>query len=238
MTWTKKHQQFALSCRLRPSTINLMMFIMRRAKPFLAQNLEIDLRLFNNWVKRHRGKGYDRKTLKAALAQLDESSKGLILIEKTYTWAIHRLLIRPLSFVLSQNSPKTAKTPQTPTLNPMFGAEHKKAVDRQQQHNISRLNTLFQKVGIKYDQHALLRIWRLAGKSMDSVSEAIEMLLHRHSTQAKAIPNPQGWLIDCLKYGWYKDFDLYYQAELPFFKSGEAIANFVRGVTAIDYGNT
>lgn len=209
--------------------MNLIMFILRRTKSGQTQNLEIDLRLFNTWLKRHRGNGYDRKTLKAALIQLDELTKGLILVEKTYTWAIHRLLIRPLSFVLSQNSPKSEKTPQLPTLNPMFGGEHKKATAKQQQHNIAKLDALFQKVGINYDQHALLRIWRLAGKSMDSITEAVEMLLHRHSTQTDKINNPQGWIVNCLKYGWAKGFDLYYQAELPFFKSGEAIANFVRG---------
>ena len=219
MTWTKKHQQFALLCSLRPSTIHLLMWIMRRVKPYEMQNLEIDLTLFNDWVKKFRGRGYDRKTLKFALAQIDECTNGLVLTEKSYTWAIHRLIVRPLSFALAQNNQNLGKSPKLATGNPMFDAEHKKNAYKQQQQNISRLDSLFRKIGMKYSKDALVRIWRLANKNYDDVVDAVQLLLHRHSTQAEPIPNPYGWLIKCLEIGWHLDSELINSPKLPVYDS-------------------
>lgn len=50
MTWTKKHDEFALSCKFRPSTRLLAGWILRRAKPNQVAEIEIDLRVFNNWL--------------------------------------------------------------------------------------------------------------------------------------------------------------------------------------------
>jgi len=195
------------------------MWIMRRVKPHQTQNLEIELTLFNQWVQKFRGRGYDRKTLKFALAQLDECTQGLILIEKSYTWAIHKIIVRPLDFVLSQNDQNSGKTPKLPTGEPMFSAEHKKTAYKQQQQNISRLKSLFSEVGLRFTPDALVRIWRLALKDFDNVVDAVELLLHRHSTQTKSIPNPCGWLVDCLKYGWHYESELVQEPNLPIYDS-------------------
>jgi hypothetical protein len=57
-------------------------------------------------------------------------------------------------------------------------------------------------------------------------------LLHAHSTQKTAISNAHGWLVDSLKYGWHKGFNLNYQVELPRFTSSDKIANFVDALVA------
>ena len=203
-------------------------WILRRSNAHLVSEIEIDLKEFNEWVAKKRGRGYDRKTLKEAITQLDEQTQGLILVTKDYTPWIKKLLVRPLNIVLAQNSDPLGKRPKPKRGNPMYSEGFKNEAVKQQQQIISKLDLLFTKVGIKFDSNALARLWKLSGKSMTSISEALQLLLHRHSTQALAIKNPQGFIVDCLKYGWHKGFDLYYQAELPYFKSGEAIANYVR----------
>ena len=227
MSWTKKHDEFCLKQKLRPSTCVVLRDILRKANSHSVCEIEIDLRVINQWVKKIRGKGYDRKTLKAALAQLDGCTDGLVLIGKTYTWAVHKVVVRPLSFILAQKSQDTGKTPKLSTGNPMYSDEHKKRSTEQQQQNISKLGNILRKVGLNYSQHAINRLWRLSGKSFESIKESIELLLLSHSTQVEKIKNPQGWLVNCLKYGWAKGFNLYYQTDLPFFKTGDEISCFV-----------
>ena len=228
MTWTKKYDLYSAACKLRQSSERLLRYILRRAKLGSVCEIEIDLRVWNREIAKHRGRPYDRKTIKSALQQLDEQTGGLILITKSYTWAIHKIIVRPLFLVLQQNSQVGGCPPKLKRGNPMYSESNKNEAVKQQQQIISRLDKLFTKVGIKFDLNALARLWKLSGKSMTSISEALQLLLHRHSTQAEAIKNPQGFIVDCLKYGWHKGFDLYYQTELPYFKSGEAIANYVR----------
>ena len=230
MTWTKKHDEFCLEQKLRPSTILMLRWILRRANNQNVCEIEVDLRLFNTWIAKKRGTPYDRKTIREAIAQLDESTQGLVLIAKEYTPWVKTLVVRPLSFVLTQKAQNQGNTPKIEQGNPMYDNEHKERAIKQQQQNISKLDALFTKVGIKYDQHALKRVWQLAGKSMANIVESVELLLHRHRTQEKPIKNPQGFILDCLRFGWHQGFDLYYQAELPFFESGSAIAQFVRGI--------
>gem|GEM_PF-3056470 len=223
MTWTKKYDEFCLKQKLRPSTSVILRAILRRAKKNETCEIEIDLRVINQWIEKFRGRGYDRKTLKFALAQLDEQTQGLILIEKSYTWAIHKIIVRPLAFVLSQNDQNSGKSPKLPTGEPMFSAEHKKTAYKQQQQNISRLKSLFSEVGLRFTPDALVRVWRLALKDFDNVVDAVELLLHRHSTQIEPIPNPQGWLIECLKHGWHYESELVKQASLHVYDSISAL---------------
>ncbi len=230
MTWNKRYDQFALSCGFRHSSERLLRWILRRAKANQVTEIEIDLRVFNKFIERDRGKPYDRKTIREAIAQLDEKTQGLILITKSYSPWVKKILVRPLEMVLANKSQNGDNAPRLNRGNPMFSDEHKKAIALQQQQNISKIDTLFKNVGLIYDHDALNRIWKLPGKCLDNIAQSVELLLHRHSTSSEKIGNPQGFIIKCLKDGWYKTFDLYYQAKLPYFKTGQEIANFVRGM--------
>lgn len=233
MTWNKKNDQYALSCGLRQSSERLQRWLLRRAKPNEVCEIEIDLREFNQFIARDRDRGgYDRKTLKEALAQLDEKTQGWILVTKSYTWAIHKVQIRPLETVLQQNSQTGNRTPKLKTGNPMYSDEHKKRLALQQQQDISKLNSILSSVGLKFTIDNLQKLWRLAGKSFDEIKTAIEYLLHANSTQKTPIGNGQGWLVESLKYGWHKGFNLNYQAELPRFTNSSEIANFVDALVA------
>ena len=54
MTWTKKLEQFALSCKLRQSDERLLRWLLRRAKHGRVSEIEMDLRVFNKFIERDR----------------------------------------------------------------------------------------------------------------------------------------------------------------------------------------
>jgi hypothetical protein len=212
---------------------------LRRAKRGEVSEIEIDLRVFNKYIESDRVRGYDRKTLKEALAQLDEKTQGLILITKSYTWAVHKILVRPIDFVLREKSPDRGITPKPLTGNPMFGEDHKKASRELLLQNISKLDSLFRKLGMKYTQDSLLKIWRLAGKNLSEVKGAIEYMLTCHAKKlakseglnngTEGITTPKGWLHDCLKFGWHHNTD---EVILPYLE-GEYVHSFVDSLMGV-----
>ena len=228
MTWTKKLEQFALSCKLRQSDERLLRWLLRRAKRDRVDEIEIDLRVFNKFIERDRGRPYDRKTVKTALWRLDELTQGMVLVTKSYTWAIHKIIIRPLEMIQKQNSQSGDGSPRLNRGNPMFSDAHKEQLVKQQQQDISKIDFLLQNVGLKYDRDALNKIYRLAGKKIESVVKAIELMLYRHSNSE--ITKPHGFIISCLTHCWQDGFDLYYQPELPKFVAVKAIADYVRDI--------
>ncbi len=234
--WTKKHDEFAMSCKLRPSTRLMLRWILRRAKLNEICEIEIDLRKFNQWIAKQRDSEYDRKTIKEAIAQLDEFTQGMIVFMKSYSPWVHKIIVRPLNFVLEQKPQTLGKPPTPPTGNPMFDAERKQRVIEQQQQDISKLDSLLKKIGLNYTQDALLRLWRYAGKSFEEIQTAIELMLSQNSSEAlysrscepePTIRNPYGWLVSCLRYGWQKGFNLYYDSQLPYFRYAQDIEKFV-----------
>ncbi len=233
MTWNKRYDQFALSCGLRHSSERLLRWVPRRAKPNEVVEIEIDLRVFNKFIERDRGRPYDRKTIKEALAQLDEKTQGLILITKSYTWAIKKVIVRPLGMVLQTDSQTGDKSLRLSTINPMFENDCKKRSRELLLQNISRLDTLFQKLGMKYKPDALMRIWRFASKNMSEVKNAVEYMLRVNNEklehfeslngEAKGIRTANGWLHDCLRYGWHINRE---SVKLPYI-NGDYIHSFV-----------
>lgn len=233
MTYNKKNDQFALSCGLRQSSERLQRWLLRRAKPNQVCEIEIDLRVFNQFIARDRDRGgYDRKTLKEALAQLDEKTQGLILITKSYTWAIHKVLVRPLETVLQEKSQIGDGVPKLKRGNPMYSDEHKKRLSIQQQQDISKVNSIFKAVGLRFTPDNVAKLWNKAGKSLSEIKTAIEYLLHAHSTQKTPINCGEAFLTDCLNHGWHRKFNLLYQSELPKFSSSSELANFVDALVA------
>ncbi len=233
MSWNKKNVQFALSCGLRASTVFLLQWILWRAKRGEVCEIEIDLRVFNKFIERDRGRPYDRKTIKEALAQLDEKTQGLVVITKSYTWAIHKVIVRPLSMVLQQKSQTGDKSPKLNRGNPMFSDAHKERSRELLLQNISRLDAFLKQLGMNYDHGSLMRIWKFSGKNMSEVKNAVEYMFRvnneklEHSEslhgESKGIRTAKGWLHDCLRKGWH----IYNQeVELPYI-NGDYIHSFV-----------
>lgn len=223
--WTKKHDEFCLSKGLRPSSKLLLAWLVRQARSFTAIEVEIDLRIFNKWIGKKRGKPYDRKTLKGAIAQLLNRTEGLIVELKQVSWYYFKLIVKPLSYLQREEKPKTGKSSQSKSPQPTWHRSSKDKAWQQQQQSIIQIDNLLQKVGLKYDRQALNRIWHLSGRCIDRITKAIELLLYRNQTSA--IAKPHGFIIECLKHNWQEGFDLYYEPELPQFNSNRDLCNFV-----------
>lgn len=231
MSWTKKHDEFSLARNFSESMSLIIRFSMRRSSLSEPTEIELDLKKCNKWIGKHRVKGeFHRKTLGTAIANLDERSDGMFVILKSYSPWVHKVLIRPLAMVEKLESAKRASEPRVITQKPMFDAEHKKRLALQQQQDISKLDNIFRELGIIYTPDALVRIWRLAGKSITEVKNAIELMIYEHSTSADGVRKAHGWLISCLTNGWQKGLNLYYQVKLPQFSSVQEIDNFVGGI--------
>ena len=237
MTWNKKNQQFALSCGLRPSAFQLMMCLLRKGNPNKVVEVEIDLRAENRWIGKHRPQGeFDRKTVKSALWQLDEKTKGMILVSKSYTWAIHKVIIRPLEIVLKENSQSGDSLPRLNRGNPMFSEKFKNRAKDLLLQNISKLDSLLKKLGMKCNLETLHRMWLYSGRSMENVASAVEYMLRVNKNKIESstsfeklgegLKSPIGWLHDCLKYGRYIDCDE--NIELPNLNQFDSIMQLVR----------
>jgi hypothetical protein len=217
MKWNKKYERFATQCGLRPASEKLERWILRRAKPNQVSEIEIDLRTFNQEIARDRLQGgYDPKTLKEILAQLDEKTQGLILITKSYTWAVHKIIVRPIEFVLEKKSRSQEIIPKSPTGEPMYSDDHKNRARELLLQNISKLDTLCRGIGMKLTPDNLMRIWRLAEKKLDNVQSAIKYMLICHANKVKqqfasglpmeecdGVHTPEAWLHECLIHGWH-----------------------------------
>ncbi len=72
---------------------------------------------------------------------------------------------------------------------------------------------------------------------MSNVETAIEYMLNSHREKLdenqddRGVRKPKGWLHDCLKYGWYINWDTEPDIQLPYFDSILEIANFVKGIS-------
>ena len=197
---------FEVSQGLRPSSKLLMAWIVRRTKNFvIASEIEIDLRDFNKWIGKKRGKPYDRKTLRYAIAQLLDKTEGLIVSLTRVTWYYFKLHVKPLSYLCQEKKPKTGKSSQAETSQPSWHRSSADKTYKQQQQNIIQIDNLLQKVGLKYDSQAIHRIWQLSGRCIDRIVKAVELLLYRHQTTD--ISKPHGFIIECLKHNWQEGFD-------------------------------
>lgn len=233
MNWTKKHDKFALACNLSESQGYVLRDILRKGKLNEPTEVEIDLRLTNRWIGKVRARGeFHRKTITTAMPILDEKTQGMVTILKRYNPWVYKILVRPLASVEKNQSAKCASIPQLKTGNPMYSDEHKKQLELQQQQDMSKLDSILSSVGLKFTIDNLQKLWRMAGKSFDEIKVAIEYLLHAHSTQKTPIGSAHGWLVDSLKYGWHKGFNLNYAVEIPRFNSRSEIANFVDALIA------
>lgn len=94
-TWTTKHLDYCLENSITPAAQYLWQWLINEEK--LAQEIEPDLAEFNKHIKKVRGKGYCRLTLKNALNQLIEHR--IVQLIKQYTWRIVKIITRPLDWL-------------------------------------------------------------------------------------------------------------------------------------------
>ena len=229
MFWTKKHDNFCLTHKITAnSAVLLFKSIIRKTKSDTTEEIEIELKNFNRWIKRQRGKGYDPKTLKEALNTICDRSEGMVTIHKKYSWHCYKLIVKPVTFFSGEKSPENGKDAEARSSNPLWHRSSKDERYLQQQQNINKVKQLTERIGLKYCQDALIRIWRLSGKSIERIAKAIELMLYNNSSTP--IAKPHGFLMECLKRNWQEGFDPYYEPELPRFENTKELRRFTEAL--------
>lgn len=103
--WTRKHNKFCVQNRLTPTARELWQWLLDEIPE--GSNEIIDLRDFNNWVKRSRGFPHDPKTVKSAAQQLRD--KGVLTNPKSYTAYIWKWTLQPIKVLMPPASPPPEK---------------------------------------------------------------------------------------------------------------------------------
>ncbi|MBR8832705.1 MAG: hypothetical protein DSM106950_01340 [Stigonema ocellatum SAG 48.90 = DSM 106950] len=223
--WTEKHEEFCLENGITPSAKLLWQWLMRLGK--LSDEAEPDLTEFNEWVAKHRGKGYSRPTLKAALEQL--KSLRVIQIVKKFTWRIFRLVVRPLewlfpkkpnkfgptkvklvtnrvvNFYLEKNFQNRSKTFKSQPSNPQSSDAGSK---QQQQSPLIQENlSILSEAGITFKPKEL--------EVLDRPTNEIKLALIMFELRGgfEKTENPEGWIRTCLRERYWEE-DRNYEALL------------------------
>jgi hypothetical protein len=228
MPWTTKHHDTCLKNGMRGAAINLASFVYRRCKSDESTEITLDRDKFDNYVRKIRGSAYHRTYFPKMVHELEELSGGAVVILQDYhRHGVYKLLVRPISFAIENGKTKPETSLGMNSGNPMFSEEHKKKLLDQQQQDIDTIKSLFDKLGMEWSREALLKIWRMAGKSVDDVKDAIDFMLHANTTQSEPIRKPHGWFIRCMERGEYKLFahQLFYQ--LPRFNSKIELMGYI-----------
>ncbi|HLO84909.1 MAG TPA: hypothetical protein VK203_07840 [Nostocaceae cyanobacterium] len=201
--WTSKHDAFCLENRVTPSAKLLWHWLEALAKGNHDQELEPDLKDFNKWVEKHRGKGFCRLTLKNALAQLIDLR--VVDLIKQFTWSIVRIATRPLEWLkpkknLRQRNKNYAQQPsnQQNTDDAQYSSSNYSLSEEELAEHEAVL-TECENAGIVFDP---IQSPEILDYTHEEVKAAIK-LFHQRGGHKK-IKNPQGWLIGCLRRRWYE----------------------------------
>ena len=112
--WTKRHQEISLEYELPPAAVNLWQWLLRHESQLELR--EIDLKDFNLWLGKKRGKPYHRETIKTAIKKLLDIGVvvGRKLGEYWYLWELrlneHSKKFQETQVTLNQNLPN--ETPE------------------------------------------------------------------------------------------------------------------------------
>lgn len=169
---------------------------------------EPNLKEFNEWAEKHRGKPFHRDTLKIAWRQLQES--GVIHPLKEFTWAIWRVIIRPINLLLEpickpRKISRILKCDRgLEPSNPSNVADEVSAAAAINS-NKSEVVTICEENGITYTKPSAIS-WATVAQ----IKAAIALFFHRGGFALDAdgfprVENPQGFLIDAIKKGWINE---------------------------------
>lgn len=207
--WTEKHRNIALEKHLPPSARELYEYLVLEGYEGKPQVL--DLREFNKFILKRRGKAYDRRTIKAAQIFLENC--GLLTACKRFTNFVHHVTLRcisalfapkkradnhcksrsPVATLQPSNSTNTAQEGLTTTTN---------LINQLPEDMVTDLETnleLCKQAGIFYNPADVPEI--LTEDPLD-VKTAIAYL-HKAESK-KPIKNRPGYLRKCLQHRWWE----------------------------------
>ena len=213
--WTRKHQQFSKKSKLTPSARDLWEWLVHQSKE--GTYAEPDLRDFNRWVERWRGKGYCNKTLKTAIAQLAE--RGIVELVKTFAWHTSRLLLRSIAYLMPSSHPgkkvqkvekvsssgdSNAETVNDALIQQQHSSPLRQFVDSIWHFPLKMLATESTTEVVELCNNNGLPFTNTRNLVEFSIYEVKRAILYYWQT---GVPldmwNPQGWLIRCLQEKWW-----------------------------------
>ncbi|OCQ96070.1 hypothetical protein BCD64_11985 [Nostoc sp. MBR 210] len=195
--WTEQHDAFCLTNKIAPAAKLLWQWLVRQGT---GEETEPDLNEFNEWVTKHRGKGYCRPTLKAALAQLVELR--VVQLVKQFTWRIVRIVTRPLEWLKpKKNLRHSQETFTSQPSNPQSVEDEVNSSSNSSTSAASREEILAActEAGIFYHPDKPAKVFSY---SLDDVLLAIGVYKIRSAQEQ--IFNPPGWLINCLEWRYWE----------------------------------
>lgn len=197
--WTYKHEEFCLKNQIPRAAQLMWEWLIKDGKVNIET--EPELKDFNEWVEKFRGRGYCRNTLKSAFSTLVENR--VVNLVKRYTWCVVKIVTRPLEFLEPKRNLQKRKLSDTlVTPNGMF-------VDavsyQQQQERIVNNQLLFSEYGIHFNEYEI----DVLNRPKNEVLLAIVLYQIKDSRvsnfngeiryyRANKIPNPEGWIKTCL----------------------------------------
>ncbi|MEY2831217.1 MAG: hypothetical protein RLZZ574_475 [Cyanobacteriota bacterium] len=231
MKYLPKIQALAVRKRWSGCLYQLILFIhqMKEVNPDKISEFLFRVEKFQKKVVKDRGVPYHRTTVPKLMRQIEEKTEGTIQIVEDFDHGIYKIMVHPIWFLdEKKSSPKENRIDQN-FGNPMFSEEHKKRLFDQQQQDkdIEIIKGFFDKLGMEWSREALLKIWRMAGKKVDDVKDAIDFMLHANTTQSEPIRKPHGWFIRCMERGEYKLFAHQLLYQLPRFSDQLDLMSYI-----------
>ncbi|MEH2270093.1 MAG: hypothetical protein V7K68_16905 [Nostoc sp.] len=221
LPWTEAHEAFCYQHHIPPAAKILWQWLMRQGQ--IASEIEPDLSEFNAWVAKTRGKPYAHNYLKKIFEIL--VSCRVLQVIKQYSWKITKLLVRPLSWL---NPPKKVREKKLYNHNSSYNSQPSNGTNAEPGVNSSSNSSThisteeFQELERRHD------ILKTCGEyqiyfdpnkpttnqlfefDISDVTQALKHFVKRgghekYSSGKRIIPNPQGWLINCLRNCYWQD---------------------------------
>lgn len=199
-SWSQKHEEFCLENQIPPAAKLLWQWLILQE---IGVETEPDLDEFNEWVKRHRGKGYCRLTLKNALSKLIDCR--VVNLVKQYTWRIVKIITRPLDWLLpKKNLQNRNQIYASPTSNPQSVETevNSSSISSDGENSKEEILEICNEAGINFNPNKPAKIFSY---SLEDIKQAIAMF-HLRGGHEKTF-NPQGWLITCLELRFWEDIN-------------------------------
>ena len=191
--WTYKHEEYCLKNRIPRAAQLLWESLLKQGKVNIET--EPDLKDFNVWIKRHRGKSYCRNTLKDAFNKLVECR--VINLVKKYTWNIVKIVTRPLEYLKPKR--KLQKRNVFDTLDSSNACKYDGRYSQQQHILITNNKLLFSEYGISFNDTETKILDRPRNEILLSI------VCYQIRLKTTEIRNPQGWIRTCLEHRYWDE---------------------------------
>ncbi len=199
--WTDKHNEFCVKHRLPASARELWQWILETQAGTSAE-VEFNLKSFNAWVEKQRGKPHDVKTVKSAAQRLVDCGAFKDLKCDGFKWNWKRWIIMPIEEIVKRikrrkNSVDTGENPNSDAPNPQSADEEVITTTTFSQggrddEDLKQKLDLCHEAGIEYQskEAGFLRTF-----SLEQIKKAIAYFLFKRND----IDYPEGWFRKCLE---------------------------------------